>query len=46
MNSAINNILGADEKIVWQGIVNRKAIVIFLLISLIITTLIGLYFFG
>lgn len=45
MNPDISNILESNEKIVWQGIVNRKALVAFLIISLIVTFIIGGIFF-
>lgn len=45
MDPDINTILEPKEKIVWQGIVNRKVLVTFLIISLAVTfTISGVLF--
>ena len=41
MDPNINNILESNEKVVWKGIVNRRVLVIFLIISLVVTFIIG-----
>ena len=41
MDQNISNILESNEKVIWQGIVNRKVLVIFLIISLAVTFIIG-----
>ena len=41
MDPNIENILESNEKVVWQGIVNRKVLVTFLIISLAVTFIIG-----
>ena len=41
MDPDINNILESNEKVVWQGIVNRKVLVTILIMFLAVTFIIG-----
>jgi len=41
MNPNINNILESNEKVVWQGIINRKVLITTLIIFLAVTFIIG-----
>ena len=45
MDPNISNILESKEKVVWQGVVNRKVITTFLIISLVIVLVISWWFF-
>jgi uncharacterized membrane protein YdbT with pleckstrin-like domain len=44
MATNIQNILEASEKVMWQGKVNRKALLFILIVLLIITFAIGIFF--
>ncbi|MBI2110622.1 PH domain-containing protein [Candidatus Woesearchaeota archaeon] len=44
MDPNISNILESNEKVVWQGIVNRKVLFTILIISLAVTFIIGIVF--
>lgn len=46
MNPNITNILEADEKVVWQGVVNRKILATSFVISLVIIFTVGGFLFS
>jgi len=45
MNQEISTILVPQEKIVWEGIINRKILYFYLILSLLLLTLVSLGFF-
>jgi hypothetical protein len=45
MNTSINNIIEPNEKIFWQGVINRKVLIFFLITQLIICSISGFLVF-
>lgn len=46
MNQEIVSVLEPQEEIVWQGIINRKVMILYLFFALLLTVLLSVYLFS